>query len=63
MNVPLVRNLTAEQVAREGYAACIAGKPLYINGASNRAMIAFGQHQPRWLQRLVTEMIAKKGIA
>lgn len=63
MNVPLVRNLTAEQVAREGYAACIAGKPLYINGASNRAMIAFGQHQPRWLQRLVTEMIARKGIA
>lgn len=63
MNVPLVRNLTAGQVAREGYAACIAGKPLYINGASNRAMIAFGQHQPRWLQRLVTEMIARKGIA
>jgi len=62
MSVPFVRNLTAEEVAQQGYAACIAGKPLYINGASNRTLIAFGRHQPRWLQRLVTEMISKKGI-
>ena len=63
MNVPFVRNLTADEVAREGYAACAAGKSLYINGASNRAMIALSQLQPRWIQRRVTEMIAKKGIA
>jgi len=62
MNVPFVRNLTAEEVAQQGYGACMAGAPLFINGASNRAMIAFGRHQPRWMQRLVTEMIAKKGI-
>ena len=63
MNVPFVRNLTAQEVAEQGYAACIAGKPLFINGASNRTLIAFGRHQPRWMQRLVTEMIAKKGIS
>ena len=63
MSVPFVRNLTAEEVAQQGYSTCMAGKPLFINGASNRAMIAFGRHQPRWLQRLVTEMVAKKGIA
>ena len=63
MSVPFVRNLTADEVAHQGYLACMAGKPLYINGASNRALIAFGRHQPRWLQRLVTEMISKKGIS
>ncbi len=63
MSVPFVRNLTADEVARDGYAACIAGKPLYINGATNRAMIAFSKLQPRWIQRLAAEMIAKKGIA
>ncbi|MDP9142107.1 MAG: SDR family oxidoreductase [Pseudomonadota bacterium] len=62
MSVPFVRNLTVEEVAREGYAACVAGKPLYINGASNRAMIALSSLQPRWSQRLITEIIAKKGI-
>jgi len=29
MKVPFVRNLTADEVARDGYVACMAGKPLY----------------------------------
>lgn len=62
MNVPFVRNLTVTEVAREGYAACAAGKPLYINGATNRALVALGELQPRWIQRRVTELVATKGI-
>ncbi len=60
MNVPFVKNMSAEEVAQQGYAACMAGKPLYINGASNRALITLGKHQPRWLQRLITELVGKQ---
>ena len=62
MAVPLVRNLTATEVAQQGYDACMAGKPLYINGMSNRALIKFSQHQPRWMQRLVNEMFTTRGL-
>jgi short-subunit dehydrogenase len=62
MNVPLVRNMSAAEVAAEGYAACKAGRPLFINGIGNRALVQFGKHQPRWLQRRLYSLIARKGI-
>ena len=55
MKVPFVRNLSAAQVAQQGYDACMAGKPLYINGMSNRVLVEFGRYQPRWMQRLFNE--------
>jgi len=54
-----VKNLTPTQVARQGYAACMAGAPVYINGGFNRAMVLIGQHLPRWLQRRSAERFAR----
>lgn len=62
MNVPLVRNMTAEEVAREGYAACMTGSPMHVNGLANRALVTLGRLQPRVLQRWVIERIAKAGV-
>ena len=62
MTVPLVRNMTAEEVAREGYAACMAGSPLHVNGLANRAMVTLGRLQPRAWQRWVIERVARAGI-
>lgn len=57
--VPGVKNLTPTKVAEQGYAACMAGAPVYINGGFNRAMILIGQHLPRWLQRRSAEWFAR----
>lgn len=62
MSVPLVRNMTAEEVAQEGYAACMAGSPLHVNGLANRALVTLGRLQPRAWQRWVIERVAKAGI-
>lgn len=62
MSVPLVPNMTAEEVAREGYVACMTGSPLHVNGLANRALVTLGRLQPRVLQRWVIERIAKVGI-
>ena len=62
MKIPFVRNMTAVEVAAEGYAACMAGKPIFINGAANRALVEAGRHQPRWLQRLILDQVSKRGI-
>jgi short-subunit dehydrogenase len=61
MNVPFVKNMTPQAVAKQGYAACMSGKPLYINGMTNRALVEFGRYQPRWIRRAVSVMIAKTG--
>ncbi|MDP9139891.1 MAG: SDR family oxidoreductase [Pseudomonadota bacterium] len=57
--IPGVRNLTPAKVAEQGYAACMAGTPAYINGSINRLLILMGQHLPRWLQRLSAEWFAR----
>ncbi|AXQ28520.1 SDR family oxidoreductase [Solimonas sp. K1W22B-7] len=60
--IPGVRNLTPAKVAEQGYAACMAGTPVYINGAVNRALVLMGQHLPRWLQRLSAEWFARAAM-
>ncbi len=62
MNVPLVRNMTAEEVAQEGYVACMTGSPLHVNGLANRALVTLGRLQPKVLQRWVIERVARAGI-
>ncbi len=62
MNVPLVRNMTAEEVAQEGYVACMTGRPMHVNGLANRALVTLGRLQPKVLQRWVIERVAKSGI-
>ncbi|MFV0275674.1 MAG: SDR family NAD(P)-dependent oxidoreductase [Parahaliea sp.] len=62
MKVPLVRVMTAREVAQEGYDACVAGKPLWINGLGNRTLVEMGRLQPRWLLRLLRESSLFKGF-
>lgn len=62
MNVPLVRNMTAEEVAQEGYVACMTGRPMHVNGLANRALVTLGRLQPKVLQRWIIERVAKSGI-
>ena len=62
MNVPLIRNLEPDEVARQGFEACMAGKALYINGVGNRAAVELGRLQPRPLRRWLSLQIAKRGF-
>ena len=62
MTLPLVPNLTPEQVARESYEACMAGKALHINGRMNRLAVQGMRHQPFWLRRELVGLMEKWGI-
>lgn len=62
MTLPLVPNLTPEQVARESYEACMAGKALQINGLMNRLAVQGMKYQPFWLRREMVGLIEKWGI-
>lgn len=46
-------------VAREGFKACMRGKPLHINGLSNQAITSLLQYSPRWLLRSVTGLTSR----
>lgn len=60
MKAPLVRTLSAEEVAVQGYDATMAGKTVYINGVGNRLVQAFTQYQPRWMRRRVLELMERQ---
>lgn len=62
MSVPFVKNLSPQEVAKQGYKACRVGRPLHITGLGNKALIEFGRHQPRWLQRIASDIVAKRGF-
>ena len=46
--------MQADRVARIGYDALIAGRPVAIAGATNRLSAFAGRHAPRWLTLPVT---------
>lgn len=54
---PLVSS--AREVALEGYRACMAGEVIRIPGVMNQALVGWMQHQPRWLLRTVSGMVAR----
>lgn len=62
MSVPLIRNLEPGEVARQGFEACMAGKPLYVNGVGNLAAVELARLQPRPLRRWLSLQIAKRGF-
>jgi len=62
MRLPLVPNLTPQQVAQEAYDACMAGRALRINGLMNRLAIESLRHPPLWLRREVVRWMEKAGI-
>ncbi len=47
-------------VAREGYEACIAGRPVVVPGLPNRLMASSVGFYPRWLVRGVTGLIGRR---
>lgn len=62
MNVPFIKNMDADEVARQGFEACMAGKPMHINGWANRVLVEIGRYQPRSLRRLMSIHAARHGF-
>lgn len=62
MSVPLIRNLEAPDVARQGYAACMAGKVVYVNGLGNRLLNLLTRMQPGWLRRWIMIRLSRHGF-
>lgn len=62
MSLPMVRNLTAEEVAEQGYKATMKGKAMHITGLGNRLAIGAGRMTPRVLRRLIDRQVARKGF-
>jgi short-subunit dehydrogenase len=50
----------ADQVAAEGYAACLAGEVIRVPGVLNQAATLAGRATPRWLLRQVTGAVARR---
>jgi uncharacterized protein len=49
----------AREVALEGYRACMSGEVLRVPGLMNQALVGWSQHQPRWLVRMFSGMLAR----
>jgi uncharacterized protein len=62
MRLPLIPNMTPRRVAREAYAACIAGRPVLVNGALNRLTIESLRHAPLWLRRELIAVVERRGF-
>lgn len=54
---PLVAR--AEDVAVEGYRACMAGEAVRVPGLMNAAMVNWMRYQPRWLVRRLSGLFAR----
>jgi uncharacterized protein len=57
--VPAFAVSRAEEVARDGYRACMSGTPVYVSGAANQWMTQMIRYQPRWLVRAISGMVAR----
>jgi hypothetical protein len=58
--VPSIFMLDAAAVAREGYEACMAGTPVYINGLPYELTVYWERLQPRWLVRRLGSLLSKR---
>lgn len=57
--VPPFAISAAEDVARDGYNACMSGTPVFVSGAANQLMTQIIRYQPRWFTRAITGAIAR----
>lgn len=62
LSLPLIPNMTAEQVAKEGYIAVMKGQDVHVNGAANRLVTSLGRFQPRALKRILNKGVAQRGF-
>ncbi|TFH27991.1 MAG: SDR family oxidoreductase [Myxococcales bacterium] len=58
--VPGFFMLDAATVAKEGYAACMAGTPVCVNGFTYEMLICLGRMQPRWAVRKIASMVSRR---
>lgn len=58
--VPSFFMLDAAEVAREGYAACMSGEVVHINGRSYELMVQWLRLQPRWFVRKFTSFLSRQ---
>jgi hypothetical protein len=49
-----------EDVAREGYEACVAGRAVVVPGLPNRLVASAVQLYPRWLVRGVGGLVGRR---
>lgn len=49
----------AEEVALDGFRACMSGAPLHVSGAANQMLTQMVRWQPRWLVRALTGVAAR----
>jgi hypothetical protein len=45
--------MKADEVAREGFEAVMAGRPVHVTGRVNRTIALWAQHLPHWLVRAI----------
>jgi short-subunit dehydrogenase len=50
---------SAQDVAREGYRACMAGEVVRVPGVMNQTLVTWMQYQPRWLVRLFSGAVSR----
>jgi short-subunit dehydrogenase len=58
--IPSLAVMDAKAVAREGYSACLSGRPLQVAGLANNVAVSGIQLLPRWLVRRVGGIIARR---
>lgn len=59
-NVPELFLSEVDDVAREGYEACMAGRPVVIPGLPNRLLASAVQFYPRWLVRSIGGLVGRQ---
>ncbi|MEM7018349.1 MAG: SDR family oxidoreductase [Pseudomonadota bacterium] len=59
---PSVFLMTPEEVARDGYKACMSGQVIKVPGLANQASANWVRMQPRWLVRRLGGLFARQVI-
>ncbi|HSG88497.1 MAG TPA: SDR family oxidoreductase [Pseudomonadales bacterium] len=54
---------SAEDVAKEGYAACMRGEAIRVTGMANRLGTLWSQVQPRWVVRTLGGLVGRQLLA
>jgi hypothetical protein len=62
-NLPELFLSDVEDVAREGYEACVAGRAVVVPGLPNRLLASAVQLYPRWLVRSIGGLIGRKSTS
>ena len=58
--VPAFLMMKPEDVAREGFEACMSGKTVYVHGLVNQLTSSWMQYSPRWLVRRLGGLLTRR---